>query len=284
MAISSRRAGRVAVIQMVSGTDVQSNLAVAQRLLTIAAEGGARLVLLPENFALLDSAALRPLAEREQQDGQIMAFLSEQARIHGIWLVAGSVPLVDTPQGGEVAAPRVRSACLVFDDQGQLQARYDKVHLFDVEVADAHASYRESSLCEPGDQLVVVDTPLGRLGLSICYDLRFPEQFQRLRALGAELISVPSAFTFVTGQMHWEVLLRARAIETQCYLLGADQGGTHSATRETWGQSMIVSPDGAVLNQLARGEGVVFAEVDRLAQQSLRTRMPVAEHRHQAGF
>lgn len=275
---------RVAALQMVSGNCVEDNLAEAARLLRIAAEGGAQLAVLPENFALLDSPALRPLAEQEAVEAPVQSFLAQQARSLGLWLVAGSVPLASCPQGHAVAAPRVRAACLVYDDTGGQRARYDKIHLFDVEVADAHASYRESNLCEPGDSLQLIDTPVGRLGLTVCYDLRFPEQFQRLREQGAELISVPSAFTYVTGKAHWEVLLRARAIETQCYLIGADQGGSHSETRETWGQTMVVAPDGSVIDELARGPGVVFADIDTDAQAQLRARMPVISHRQVAGF
>lgn len=275
---------RIAVIQMVSGTDVRVNLAEAGRLLRQAAEGGAQLVVLPENFALLDSPALRPLAEREQAEQIISQFLCYEARALGLWIVAGSVPMTSCGDGAVVAAPRVRAACLVVDDQGELRARYDKIHLFDVDVADAHTSYRESSLCEAGDELVLVDTPVGRLGLTVCYDLRFPEQFQRLREQGAQLISVPSAFTWITGQAHWEVLLRARAIETQCYILAADQGGQHSATRQTWGQSMIVRSDGGIADQLAQGAGVVFSDVDLIAQAALRQKMPVLAHRQKVGY
>ena len=276
---------RVAAIQMVSGPDVEANLAVAQALVRRAAERGAVLAVLPENFALLDSPALRPLAEREAAKRTLQIFLAALARESGIWVVAGSVPMI-TVSGTQkrVASPRVRSACLVFSDTGELVARYDKIHLFDVEVADAHASYRESTICEAGDGLVVVDTPAGRLGLTICYDLRFPEQFQRLREMGADIISVPSAFTQVTGKSHWEVLLRARAIETQCYIIGADQGGVHSETRETWGQTMIVKPDGAIAAQLAKGPGVVIADVEGEALEALRNRMPVLAHRQRSGF
>ena len=274
----------VAAIQMVSGTHLDDNLKTAAGLLQTAANGGAKLAVLPENFALLDSPALHPLAEQEEREGVIRRFLAEQARKLGLWIVAGSVPMATRPNLALVDGERIRAACLVVDDQGELQARYDKVHLFDVQVADAHGSYKESSLCEPGEELVVVDTPVGKLGLTICYDLRFPEQFQRLREMGAELISVPSAFTYVTGQAHWEVLLRARAIETQCYLIGADQGGSHSATRETWGQSMVVKPDGQIADQLARGAGVVFSRVDLVGLAELRAKMPVFAHRQQAGF
>jgi len=270
---------RIAVIQMVSGERLDDNLRVADGLVREAAEGGARLVLLPENFALFDSANLRTLAEAGEEVRARVAALAAKA---GVWLVAGSLPQATRPDGSAVPAPRVRSSCLVFDDTGSLRARYDKRHLFDVDVADAQRSYRESDYIEPGEAPLVVETPVGRLGLSICYDLRFAAHYQALRDAGAELITVPSAFTAVTGAAHWEVLLRARAIENQCYLLGADQGGRHSNRRETWGHSMIVDPWGEVLGVQAQGEGVVVAEVDPDRLRRIRDEMPVQLHREKA--
>ncbi len=270
-----------AVIQMVSGPELETNLATAQRLVRGAAAEGARLVVLPENFALFDSAGLRTLAG-QQGCGELQQRLGALAADSGVWLVAGSVPLMWHPDGSEVTGGRVRSACLVFDDQGQQRARYDKRHLFDVDVADAQQSYRESGYIEPGQQMVLVDTPCGRLGLSICYDLRFADHYQRLRDAGAELISVPSAFTAVTGQAHWELLLRARAVEFQCYLLGANQGGQHGNGRETWGHSMIVDPWGKVVTGMAFGEGWSIADIDLQELQRIRQRMPVSTHRKRA--
>jgi len=267
-------APRVAVIQMVSGADWRANLEHAAALIADAAAAGAQLALLPENFAVFDAAQLLERGASETSvAGPIRRFVAAQARRHGLWLVAGSLPILSAD------GRRVRAACLVVDASGTEVARYDKLHLFDVDVADAQAAYRESEKIEPGERLVLVDTPVGRLGLSICYDLRFPDLYQALAAAGAELIAVPAAFTQVTGAAHWEVLLRARAIETQCYLLAANQGGVHNARRETFGHSLVVDPWGRVLGCQARGEGVVCADLDRALLGELRGNMPLRQHR-----
>lgn len=273
---------RIALIQMVSGTAPAVNLERVLCLMQDAVTAGAGLVLLPENFALLDSAQLRTFAESEVETvvQRLCAFAAEQ----GVWIVAGSLPLAVDEQGTALQGQRVRSSCLVIDALGAIRARYDKIHLFDVDVADAQGSYRESDYIAAGDQCKVVDTPFGRLGLSICYDLRFAEQYQRLTALGAELIVVPSAFTYTTGAAHWEVLLRARAIENQVYVLGANQGGEHSVTRRTWGHSMVVNPWGDVIAHCEEGEAVVLAEIDLDLLREVRSRMPVQQHRQQAGI
>lgn len=273
---------RIALIQMVSGTAPAVNLERVLCLMQDAVTAGAGLVLLPENFALLDSAQLRTFAESEVETvvQRLCAFAAEQ----GVWIVAGSLPLAVDEQGTALQGQRVRSSCLVIDALGAIRARYDKIHLFDVDVADAQGSYRESDYIAAGDQCKVVDTPFGRLGLSICYDLRFAEQYQRLTALGAELIVVPSAFTYTTGAAHWEVLLRARAIENQVYVLGANQGGEHSVTRRTWGHSMVVNPWGDVIAHSEEGEAVVLAEIDLDLLREVRSRMPVQQHRQQAGI
>ena len=265
---------RIAAIQMISGADVQANLDAAARLIADAAEQGAQLVLLPECFAAFGNRSLQAIAAAEYDgNGPIRPFLAEQARSHGVWLVAGSIPLPAEAGGKPMAC------CLVVDDQGREVARYDKLHLFDVEVADNQRSYRESRDYGYGDRVVCIDTPVGRLGLSICYDVRFAELYQALRNAGAELIVVPSAFTAVTGAAHWEVLLRARAIETQCYVLAANQGGTHANGRETFGHSCLIDPWGEVTACLPRGEGVICGEIDLQHLQSIRGRMPVAGHR-----
>ena len=265
---------RIAAIQMISGADVQANLDAAARLIADAAEQGAQLVLLPECFAAFGNRSLQAIAAAEYDgNGPIRPFLAEQARSHGVWLVAGSIPLPAEAGGKPMAC------CLVVDDQGREVARYDKLHLFDVEVADNQRSYRESRDYGYGDSVVCIDTPVGRLGLSICYDVRFAELYQALRNAGAELIVVPSAFTAVTGAAHWEVLLRARAIETQCYVLAANQGGTHANGRETFGHSCLIDPWGEVTACLPRGEGVICGEIDLQHLQSIRGRMPVAGHR-----
>ncbi|MBV1787307.1 carbon-nitrogen hydrolase family protein [Marinobacterium sp. D7] len=276
----AEQGGKIAAIQMVSSKDVAGNLDQAARLIASAAAQGARVAVLPENFALIESGQIRELAEEELRDRRLSAWLAAQAREHGIWLVAGSSPALLRPDGSRIDDGRVRSRLLVVDQEGKIVASYDKRHLFDVDVGDALSSYRESERFEPGgDEVVVVDSPVGCLGLSICYDLRFPGHYQRLRDLGADILLVPAAFTRVTGEAHWEVLLRARAIETQCYCLGAGQGGVHSPKRQTWGHSMIVDPWGEVLGCKDQGEGVVVAEVDLGKIKRLRAEMPVWQHR-----
>jgi deaminated glutathione amidase len=275
----------VAVVQMVSGADVAENLRHAEKLIMQAAQAGASLVVLPENFAVLDGGPLSRLAEHESGDNALLqSFLADQACKHKLFLVGGTIPLISRPHS-ESSAPdiitdgRVRPASLLFDAQGQMIARYDKMHLFDVQVEDKQANYSESSSFEPGDQVIVVDTPIARIGLTICYDLRFPELYRRLLDMQAELITVPSAFTQVTGAAHWEVLLRARAIENQCYVLAANQGGTHNQTRETFGHSMIIDPWGKVIACIEKGEGLAIADINLGYLHEIRRKMPVAHHR-----
>ena len=277
---------KIAAVQMVSTADIHQNLEAAARLITKAVDQAAKLVLLPENFAVLDGGPLKQFGEIQGDDNAMLQkFLSEQARGHGIFLVAGTIPLISRPALAGEEQPsllqdrRVRPACLVFNPEGIVIARYDKIHLFDVLVEDKQAKYSESRSFEPGETLVTLDTPLGHLGLSICYDLRFPELYRKLFEAGAEIVTVPSAFTRITGQAHWEPLLRARAIENQCYIVAANQGGKHNETRETYGHSMIIDPWGTVLDSVAQGEGVAIAEVDleRLAQ--IRRNMPISSHR-----
>lgn len=276
---------RVAAVQMVSCADINLNIASAQRLIADAARRGAGLVVLPENFAVLDGGPQAQFAEREGDlSAPLQGMLSRLAQQFGIWLVAGTIPLITRPvQGGQAAQVltdgRVRPASLVFSPSGQLAARYDKMHLFDVEVSDKQARYAESDSFEAGDAPVWLTTDSGRLGLSICYDIRFPELYRHYFAQQVDLVTVPSAFTKVTGQAHWEVLLRARAIENQCYVIGAGQGGVHNERRETFGHSMIVDPWGRVLDVLPAGEGVVVADIDHNNLRDIRQRMPVLKHR-----
>jgi len=270
----------VAVLQMSSTTDVDSNLECAERLIAEAAQQGAKLLLLPENFALLGVNDPYPAGLREATNDKpatLRKWLASMARKYTVWLVAGSIPMANHPDGS-LLEKRVRAVCLVFNALGEEVARYDKIHLFDVDVADAYGSYRESDTVEPGKQVMVVDTPCGRLGLSICYDLRFPELFHLLRKQGAEIISVPSAFTAKTGEAHWEVLLRARAIETQCYLLAPNQCGQHSETRQSYGHSMVVDAWGEVAASLQDQPGVVCADIDLERLAEVRQRMPVVQH------
>jgi deaminated glutathione amidase len=266
----------LAVIQMVSQDDVLANLAQARRLLERAAAGGARLAVLPENFAAMGRRDLAALGRREAYgDGPILPWLKQAARDLRLWIVAGTLPL---PPDGQPDG-KAMACSLLIDEQGERVARYDKLHLFDVDVADSRGRYRESDDYAHGHSLVVADTPVGRLGLTVCYDLRFPELYGALCEAGAELISVPSAFTAVTGAAHWQVLTRARAIETQCYLLAAGQGGCHPGGRETFGHSAIIDPWGRVLAEQAQGEGLLLAARDAAEQAAIRQRMPVARHK-----
>jgi predicted amidohydrolase len=266
----------LAVIQMVSQDDVLANLAAARRLLEQAAESGARLAVLPENFAAMGRRDQADLGRAEAAgSGPILPWLRQATRDLGLWVVAGTIPL---PPDARPEA-KAHACSLLVDEHGERVARYDKLHLFDVDVADSRGRYRESDDYAFGEQVVVAETPVGRLGLSVCYDLRFPELYSRLREAGAELISAPAAFTAVTGAAHWQVLTRARAIETQCYVLAAGQGGTHPGGRETFGHSAIIDPWGRVLAEQAQGEAVLLAERDAAEQAAVRQRMPVARHR-----
>ena len=263
-----------ACIQMASGPNIGANLLEAERLIEEAVSQQARLVVLPENFALMGKTEHDKVEHREEAgNGTIQAFLSEQASRHGIWLVGGTLPMVANDDN------KIRATCLVFNDKGEQVARYDKIHLFDVELVDSDEQYTESETIEPGDQVVVIDTPFGRMGVAVCYDLRFPELFRQQLEAGMEILVLPSAFTAITGRAHWDVLVRARAIENLCYVIAPDQGGYHLNGRETYGHSMIVDPWGTVLNSLARGPGVVCADIELGLLNSARRNFPSIEHR-----
>lgn len=263
----------LAAVQMASGPKVSANLGEAERLIGNAVAQGARLVVLPENFGFMGLHEPDKLRVREAPgEGPMQAFLASQARRHGIWLVGGTVPL-------DCGAPdKVRAACLVYDDQGSQVARYDKVHLFDVSLS-REEQYQESKTIEPGDQATVLDTPFGRLGLAVCYDLRFPEQFRCLLDRGMQILAMPAAFTAATGRAHWKPLVRARAIENLCYVIAADQGGYHVNGRETHGYSMIVDPWGTIVARKPRGAGVIVADCDPDQVKALRKRFPATAHR-----
>lgn len=264
---------QLAAVQMASGPRVPDNLAEAGRLIAAAAAAGARLVVLPENFALMPlNDADRLTAVEKDGSGPIQDFLSAQAKQHRLWIVGGTIPLAANDPG------KVRAACLVFNDRGERVARYDKIHLFDVQL-DNGETYRESSRFEPGDEIVAVETPYGKLGLAVCYDLRFPELFRRLQEQGAEIFAVPAAFTAHTGKAHWEVLVRARAIENLVYVIAAAQDGRHVNGRETHGDSMIVNPWGEILARLTHGTGHAMAECDRVRLQEVRRNLPSIHHR-----
>lgn len=266
---------RVAAIQMVSNDEVAVNLTAAGRLLAAAADAGASLAVLPENFAYLGRHEADKIAIAEDDgDGRIQTFLAETAARHRLWLVGGTVPLRTSGN-----PDRAYGACLVYDADGGRVARFDKIHLFDVAVPDTAEQYKESASTVPGSEPVTVDTPLGRLGLSVCYDLRFPELYRAYAVAGAELLAVPSAFTAATGRAHWETLVRARAIENLCTVIAPDQGGRHPGGRETWGDSMVVDPWGRVLDRVASGPGIAIGDIDREALRRTRARFPVLEHR-----
>jgi len=272
--MSNSRQLVLALAQMQSGDDVAANLATADRLLREAADGGASLAVLPENFAGMGAAESwrREIAELDG-DGPIQTALADMAQRHGLWLVGGTVP-VKAP--GEA---RPAAACLIYDDQGQRQGRYDKMHLFDVQIPDADEAYRESANTAPGAQTLTLDTPWGRLGVAVCYDLRFPELFSRLAHEGAELVAVPAAFTRPTGSAHWEVLVRARAIDMLGYVAASAQTGTHPGGRQTWGHSMLAGPWGEVLLDAGQGQGMHLVGVDLGRPAHLRASFPVLEHR-----
>ncbi len=258
-------------VQMTSTADRARNLSTAIRLVEEAAGLGAKLVGLPENFAFMGRDEER-IATAETLEGLTVSALREVARRRGIWIVAGSVAeKVDAP--GKTA----NTSVLVADD-GSVAAAYRKIHLFDVNIPDG-ARYAESETVAPGDQVVLAPTPLGRVGLTVCYDLRFPELYRRLSGLGAEMIFVPAAFTLFTGKDHWEVLLRARAIENLCYVVAPAQVGRHSASRLTYGNAMIVDPWGTVLARCPDGEGVCVARFDRARMERTRQELPALSHR-----
>src|SRR5262249_27367969 len=264
----------VAAIQMTSGPDVASNLEQAKPLLEEAAARGAQLAVLPENFAFmgLRDADKRAVGE-VQGAGPIQDFLRETASRLRLWIVAGTIPLRSGEDG------RVAAASVVYDAAGNAVARYDKIHLFDVDIPGRAERYRESAHVAPGAQAVVIETPVGRVGLSVCYDVRFPELFRRLSSAGAQILTVPSAFTAPTGRAHWDTLLCARAIENLCYVVAPAQSGFHPNGRETYGDSMIVDFWGRVLQRLPRGRGCVVAPIDIARQAEVRREFPALTHR-----
>lgn len=261
---------RIAAIQMAAGPSVSGNLEEASRLLDMAAAQGAKLAALPEYFCIMGMKDADKVAAREQDNGgPIQEFLSKTARRLGIWVVGGTVPLVSS------RPDKVRNSCLVYNDKGSQVARYDKIHLFGLELGNER--YAEEETIEAGCGVVALESPFGRIGLSICYDLRFPELY---RAMGkVDIIFAPAAFTATTGRAHWETLIRARAIENLAYVVAPAQGGYHVNGRETHGDSMIVDPWGVVLDRLPRGSGVVIANIIPEYQASLRSSLPALNHR-----
>jgi len=267
---SPRQISRVAAIQMASGPNVSANLAETARLIAMAAKQGAKLIALPEFFAFMGVKDTDKLSIREKEgDGPIQSFLANTAKKHNVWLIGGSVPLTASVPN------KVRNSCLVYNDLGQRVARYDKIHLFGLNLGTER--YQEENTIEPGNQVVTFDSPFGRIGLSICYDLRFPELYRAMS--NVDLIVIPSAFTATTGKAHFETLVRARAIENLAYVIAPAQGGYHLSGRETHGDTMIVDPWGVVLDRLPRGSGIVMASINTDYQQHLRNSLPALSHR-----
>ncbi len=265
---------QVAAVQMCSGSSVADNLRTVDRLLGQAREKGCSIAVLPENFAFVGEHDRDKLAVAEEPGrGPMQAFLADAASRHGIWILAGSLPL-RSPDSA-----RCYGACYAYDNSGEVAACYRKIHLFDVDLPDRPESYRESASLAPGDEPVIVDTPIGRLGLTICYDIRFPELYRRLVDEGATAFSVAAAFTQVTGAAHWHILLRARAIENLAYVIAAAQQGGHPNGRLTYGHSMIVDPWGRILAEKTDGEGLAIATIDPAMPGTMRTGFPALVHR-----
>ena len=262
---------RVAVLQMTSTADIKQNLSVLESYCEKAQATGVQLIVLPENMAFMGMNPTDKLHIAETLgQGIIQEALSQLAGRYGLWVIAGSIPLKSETQ-------RVKASCIVYDAQGAYVTHYDKIHLFDARVSNDEA-HQESLTILPGDRLVVVDTPVGRVGLSICYDLRFPELYRQLVLQGADIFTIPSAFTQVTGEAHWEALIRARAIENLCYVLAPNQGGVHVNGRHTYGHSIIVDPWGTILGQQEDGPGLVVADIDLQRLRQVRSQFPTNDH------
>ncbi|NKB46271.1 MAG: carbon-nitrogen hydrolase family protein [Legionellales bacterium] len=262
---------RAAVIQMTSSDEVTSNLKRAQQFIAQAASTGVKLIVLPENFACMPAVNTQLIEIAEvYSDGPIQTFLQQQAQQYNVWLVGGTLPLLATEH-------KVTASCLMFDPHGVCVARYDKMHLFDVQVAGGE-SYCESAVFVAGDQSVWVDTPLGRIGLSVCYDLRFPTLFRKLALQGCDVIACPAAFTQTTGAAHWQVLVRARAIENLCYVLAANQTGEHAGQRQTYGHSFVVEPWGDIIANCDVQPGIAMGDIDLARLQTLRDQFPCLQH------
>jgi nitrilase len=267
---------RIAAIQMNSGPELTANLELAGHLLANAAADGCRIAVLPENFALMPERGRDKAKYAEELgNGPIQNFLATTAARHGLCIIAGSMPLVSPDIGNE----RVYGACPVYDERGEMQALYRKIHLFDVDLVEKGESYRESHSMYPGDEPVAVDTPAGRVGLTICYDLRFPELYRRLVDDGATVFTVPAAFTATTGAAHWHTLLRARAIENLAYVVAPGQYGHHPDDRSTYGHSLICDPWGRILAEQAEGNCVVAADIDPALPAKLRSEFPALANR-----
>lgn len=264
-----------AAIQMASSPNISSNLIEAERLISDAVNAGAKLVALPENFALMGQHELDKIDQKENEgSGLIQDFLATTAKKYSTWIVAGTMPIADPANESKVMA-----SCLIYNELGERIARYDKIHLFDVNVPGSDEVYRESDSISKGNSPLVIDSPFGKLGIAVCYDLRFPELFRSMQEKGMEVLIIPSAFTHKTGAAHWELLLRARAVENLCYVIAPNQGGFHVNGRQTYGHSMIVDPWGTVLECHKSNAGFVAANIDLARLQKTRATFPVLQHR-----
>ena len=270
---------KAAAVQMTSTRDVAANLREAGRLVAEAAGQGAQLVVLPENFSFLGATDADRVAVVEPYgDGPAQRFLAETAEAHGIWLVGGTIPIRAGGDGGERAASR----SLLVGPDGRVAAHYDKIHLFDVDVPGrANERYSESATTQAGTRVVAAATPLARIGMTVCYDIRFPALYHRLSVLGTDVVVVPAAFTVPTGEVHWLPLLQARAIESLVYVVAAGQWGEHAGGRKTYGHSLILGPWGELLAELPAGSGVVCADLDMIRLNELRQRFPTVSHRRE---
>lgn len=270
---------KCAAIQMASSPSVSANLLEAEKLIAEAAKAGAKLVALPENFALMGDHELDKIKVKEPDgSGPIQSFLANVAKKYAVWVVGGTIPIAGDQDN------KVRAACVIYNDQGERVARYDKMHLFDVNVPGTNEVYRESDSIEQGEQPLVIDTPFGKLGVAVCYDLRFPEFFRNMSEQGMELLVIPSAFTAETGAAHWELLLRARAVENLCYVIAPNQGGFHLNGRKTFGHSMIIDPWGVIMDCYKTGGGFVSAEIDLERLEKVRASFPALSHRRFVGI
>lgn len=269
------RLPRVSLVQMTSCAEVGKNLDTIRTLIRRAADTDPAAIFLPENFAALGSADPRRIGVCEADAaGEVRGLVSSLAAETGCWIFAGTLPTVARPDGSLVRDGRVRAASFVYDGKGMEVARYDKMHLFDVDVQDGQGNYRESATFEPGEEVVTVDSPIGQVGLTVCYDVRFPEIYRRLAAAGAIAMAIPCAFTLPTGRAHFELLLRARAVENSVFTIAACQGGRHDTGRETYGHSMVVDPWGEVVGQVEKGRELLTVSLDLDRQREIRQEMP----------
>lgn len=265
---------RIGLIQMTSSSDVNENLTYIEQQTMLLAKQGAKWVVTPENAVVFGNKQDYHNGAEELGDGPIQARISRLAVEQQVWILIGSMPIRRTSAENQ----GVTTTSVLFNPQGQIVAHYDKLHMFDVDVADGHKRYRESETFTPGNNIVVAEMPFAKLGLSICYDVRFPNLYAELRRLGAQILLLPAAFTAVTGKAHWEVLLRARAIENQCWVIAVGQGGHHACGRETWGHSMVISPWGEIIASLEQDAASLIVDIELEQIESVRAAMPISAH------